>query len=451
MSAGIAVIAGGFRFLLFYTDGNPEGALLTAVYVGAVAGFLLFNFGPASIFMGNCGSFLIGFSLAALNLTTAQTYAKSLLSILLFPVLVLAIPIFDTTFVSLTRYFSGRSLSRGGADHTSHRLVAVGLSERQAVLILYGISLAAGIVAYVLYRVGFSYAVFGAALCVLGLAVFGIYLSSVAVYPEDRLPREARDARPGFTLFTELTYKRASLWILVDVLTLATAYYGAYLLRFGGSARWEEQFAIFARSSPLFVAAVLVSLFARGLYRAEWKHFSLHEIKIVLTGATLGTLAATLLFTYLFSFTGFSRGVLVVAWGAAVLSLSGTRVFVRLLAEALRVERAGAQRVLLYGAGAAGRLALTELQTNRERNQHVVGFLDDAVFKHGSTIQGVPVLGGLDSLEFLVRKHRIEAVVVSTRTIADGRQARLAALAARCGVAVYRVSLDVVLLERNAG
>ena len=67
--------------------------------------------------------------------------AKSLISILLFPVLVLAIPIFDTALVSLVRWFSGRQVSQGGADHSSHRLVAVGLSERRAVLILYAISI----------------------------------------------------------------------------------------------------------------------------------------------------------------------------------------------------------------------------------------------------------------------------------------------------------------------
>jgi UDP-GlcNAc:undecaprenyl-phosphate GlcNAc-1-phosphate transferase len=451
LSAGIAVIACGFRFLLYYTDGNAEGALLTAIFTGAVGGFLLFNFGRASIFMGNCGSFLIGFVLAALNLTTAQTYAKSLLSVLFFPVLVLAIPIFDTTFVSLMRYFSGRKVSRGGADHASHRLVAVGLSERQAVLILYAISFTSGLIAYFLYLVGFSYAVFAAALCVLGLALFGVFLSTVSVYPEDRVPGElAGDAGKGITLWTEVTHKRAMLWILLDVFTLALAYYAGYLFRFGRTPDWEIQFLIFARSAPFFIGSVLLALFARGLYRTEWRYFSLHEIKIVVLGVTLGAVASTLLCTYLFRFDGFSQAVLLMAWSAAVLALAGTRAFVRLLGEVLRRDQGDVRRVLIYGAGDGGRLALAELEANRSLGQKPIGFIDDDPAKHRTTLRGVPVLGGVDALEFLIKKHRIDAIVVAARDIDPERHVRLEQSAARCGTTLYRASLEVVPLERAA-
>lgn len=100
LCAGVAVIAAVFRWMFYLQDGNVAGAELSAIFLGAVAGFLVFNFPRASIFMGDSGSFVIGFALAALNLTNGEAYSKGLLSILFFPVLVLAIPIFDTTFVS---------------------------------------------------------------------------------------------------------------------------------------------------------------------------------------------------------------------------------------------------------------------------------------------------------------------------------------------------------------
>ena len=154
LAGGIAVIAGLFRLALYLSDGNQSGALLSAAFVGAVSGFLIFNFSPASIFMGDCGSFLIGFVLAALNLTTRQMYAKSLVAILLFPALYSQ---FRSSIRRLSRSSGGSrgGVSVRGADHTSHRLVAVGLSERQAVLVLYAISIASGGLAYTLYRVGF--------------------------------------------------------------------------------------------------------------------------------------------------------------------------------------------------------------------------------------------------------------------------------------------------------
>ena len=154
LAAGIALIAGAFRLLWYRETGNIDGAITSAVFMGSVAGFLMFNYPRASIFMGDAGSFTVGFVLAALNLSNGQVYSKSLFSVLLFPVLVLAIPILDTTFVSVVRYFSGRAISQGGRDHVSHRLVAVGLSDAVAVLLLWAVSTAAGFIAFAMYKVG---------------------------------------------------------------------------------------------------------------------------------------------------------------------------------------------------------------------------------------------------------------------------------------------------------
>ena len=198
LAAGTAVIAGVSRLLLFHQTGNIEGVLASAVFIGAVLGFLVFNFPRASIFMGDGGSFTIGFALAALNLTNGESYSKSVFSIFIFPVMALALPIFDTTLVSVARYFSGRAISQGGRDHASHRLVAIGLSETAADLMLWIISAAAGVIAYLLYNVGFSYAMFAVAILVLGLALFGAVLSRVRVYPEGTEPdgRPRRGASP---------------------------------------------------------------------------------------------------------------------------------------------------------------------------------------------------------------------------------------------------------------
>src|SRR5204863_4324468 len=110
-----------------------------AILLGAVAGFLVYNVHPASIFMGDSGSLLLGFSFAAVTLSTKGTTAgrSDVLSIVAAPVLVLLIPIFDTTLVTLSRWVSGRRASQGGRDHSSHRLVAIGLSERRAVRLLW--------------------------------------------------------------------------------------------------------------------------------------------------------------------------------------------------------------------------------------------------------------------------------------------------------------------------
>jgi UDP-GlcNAc:undecaprenyl-phosphate GlcNAc-1-phosphate transferase len=332
LAAGTAVIAGVFRLLLYVRTGYDEGATASAVFIGAVAGFLIFNFPRATIFMGDSGSFTIGFALAALNLTSSQAFTKTIFSVLLFPVLVLVIPIFDTAFVSLQRYFSGRAVSQGGRDHTSHRLVAVGLSETAAVVILWAISLAAGVAAFVLYEVGFSYALFVGALLILGLVLFGVVLGRVRVYAEDA---PAASARPGFLLPPEWRYKRQSLWVLLDLLTIVLALYASAVLVDPAAAQNGSLFEA-GRLAPFTVVTVLLTLFARGLYRIDWQDVGVREVRTIVVGAMLG-LAATWLLDFLLLKTNqtYPR-LLVAAWGAIVIGLGGTRVFVRTLDEKIR-------------------------------------------------------------------------------------------------------------------
>jgi UDP-GlcNAc:undecaprenyl-phosphate GlcNAc-1-phosphate transferase len=451
LCAGTAAIAALFRCLLYLQDGNEAGAAVSAIFFGAVLGFLIFNFPRASIFMGDSGSFVIGFFLAAINLTSSEAYSKSVFSIVFFPVLVLALPIFDTTFVSVVRWFSGRAISQGGRDHASHRLVAVGLSETRAVLILYGISIANGTMAFMLYRVGFSYSWFLAALAMMGLVLFGIFLASVKVYPEDSVPWEAgRAARGGFSLPTEFRYKRLVLWVLIDTITILLAWYLAFLVRYSESPQWDVQLERFTNSAPLALLGVLVALFARGLYRAGWQTFSLHELRAIIAGTALG-LAATFAALMLLegNQTMISLSIFIVAFGAIMLMLAGTRAFVRMLADGLRRHPEGSERVLIYGAGVGGELALREIRSNPALGKDPVGFIDDDPLRRGMTIHGVPVLGGLTELERIVGRHRVAAILISTGKLTPDRQTRLSTLASENGVSLYRLEITLAPVVAN--
>ena len=102
----------------------------------ACAGFLPFNLRPrgrARVFMGDSGSQVLGFALAALGLASSWKVAGTTVATLLLPLLVLAVPILDTTLVTIVRLLEGRPIYQGGRDHTSHRLVYHGLSEKRAV------------------------------------------------------------------------------------------------------------------------------------------------------------------------------------------------------------------------------------------------------------------------------------------------------------------------------
>src|SRR5437868_7489811 len=179
LCAGTALIAG--TFLLIGLVANAEvgaAALYLAGLLGATAGFLVYNVHPASIFMGDTGSLMLGLSLAAISLVArAGSPGRSrLLTALAAPVLPLLIPIFDTTLVTAMRLLSGRSPSQGGRDHSSHRLVAVGLSEPRAVATLWMLAAAGGMIWIVYRQAGGGWGSIAAGTFLLAMIIFGVYL-----------------------------------------------------------------------------------------------------------------------------------------------------------------------------------------------------------------------------------------------------------------------------------
>jgi UDP-GlcNAc:undecaprenyl-phosphate GlcNAc-1-phosphate transferase len=214
-------------------------------------------------------------------------------------------------------------------------------------------------------------------------------------------------------------------------------------VRYSESPQWTAELTRFTDSAPLALLSLLVGLFARGLYRTDWQHFSLHELRAILAGTALG-LAATWAVLRLGEREAVSTSLFIVAFGAVVLMLAGTRGFVRMLADSLRRQPDGSQRVLIYGAGVGGELALREMRSNPALAKHAVGFIDDDPMRRGMTIHGVPVLGGLDELVRVMGRHRVEAIVISTTKLTAENDARVVTLAHEHDVALYRLEIAMV-------
>lgn len=437
LCAGVAVIAVGFRLVFFLMDENVQGAMVSVIFMGSVLGFLFHNFHPASIFMGDSGSLFIGFFLSGLNLAEGFPYTKSFSAILLFPVLILLVPIFDTVFVTLTRILTGRPVGVGGADHTSHRLVAIGLSERQAVITLYLISLAAGFTAFLTYRYGLPVAVLLFALVAIALTLFGIYLHGVR---GGGIEQRQGDMGTFFYLVADFPYKREVASVLLDCTLIVMAYYGAHLLRFEGQAL-TVFLASFVESLPLAIIAQLGSLALCGAYRSVWRYVGIPDLIRILQSVTLGVVLTVFLVTLALRFEGFSRSVFVLDWLLLLAFLGGSRLSFRLFNELLRSQPKGFHPVLIYGAGEGGQLVIRELLNNPELQKTPVGFIDDDIEKRRTLIRGYPVLGGIDQLGEIVRNYRVSEIIVSTRKIDTNGLNRLSAECLELGVAITRASL----------
>jgi UDP-GlcNAc:undecaprenyl-phosphate GlcNAc-1-phosphate transferase len=174
LSGGVATIACTFYFLIAVMTGQYLVASLTAALLGACLGFLYYNFNPASIFMGDSGSLFIGFLLATVGIKLRFPSNVAFVTWMV-PVMVLGLPLFDTTLVIISRLRRGLNpLTTPGKDHVSHRLVKMGASHREAVLVLYLACCCFGLVAMFLMHANlFEGYLIGLLLCIM--AVYAIW------------------------------------------------------------------------------------------------------------------------------------------------------------------------------------------------------------------------------------------------------------------------------------
>ncbi|MBU3189010.1 undecaprenyl/decaprenyl-phosphate alpha-N-acetylglucosaminyl 1-phosphate transferase [Clostridium bowmanii] len=142
LAAGVAFIACVTLMIVSIINGRLEAAFLTAVLSGAILGFIPYNFNPASIFMGDTGSQLLGFLLAAISIETAIKSATAF--VIAVPILAFGLPIYDTLFAMIRRKANGKPIMQADRGHLHHRLLDMGLNQKQAVIIMYFISAALG-------------------------------------------------------------------------------------------------------------------------------------------------------------------------------------------------------------------------------------------------------------------------------------------------------------------
>ncbi len=170
LAAGTAAITSAFFLLLALSQGQILVSMLAAAIFGSAVGFLIYNFNPSSTFMGDMGAYTLGFVLAILAIKLKFT-AQPLNVTWMVPVFVLALPIIDINLAIVTRLLERRPLMLAARDHTSHRLLRLGLTQRQTLALLYLLSVIYGLIA-----LGISQAERDQALAVGGVALLSLGL-----------------------------------------------------------------------------------------------------------------------------------------------------------------------------------------------------------------------------------------------------------------------------------
>jgi len=417
LAAGISAIAAISLGLSFWVNGQPSETLVISIFVGSLLGFLIFNFNPASIFMGDCGSMFVGFLLStSVLLGQIGGRSRSVMTILAVPVLILFVPIFDTTFVTVLRKLWGRKASQGGRDHTSHRLVALGLSERNAVLMLYGFAICAGLLSLAISQLELTQSLALIGVFTVILVIIGVYLSNVKVYEDREVDLAVRD-RAVFTFLINVSYKRRVFEVFLDAFLITISYYISYALLFG-TFEQSSNWSLFVSTLPLLIVLKLAAFLLVGVYRGIWRYTSIGDFITFAKGVILGSGLCVLAILLLYRFQNFSRAVFVVDSLILLLTLVGSRMAFRLIRQVLPMPGSSdGKRVLIYGAGDGGEMVYRELRNNPEWQYIPVGFLDDDPLKQDKVIHGLRVFDANGTFPDVCASQEVEEVLISFRDV----------------------------------
>jgi UDP-GlcNAc:undecaprenyl-phosphate GlcNAc-1-phosphate transferase len=431
LSAGVALISAFYLGVFYFHSGLFEYVILLCVFGGSTTAFLAFNFKPARIFMGDTGSLPMGFLLGCSALLQV-THLSGVSAFVFVPVLVLAIPLFDTFFVSVTRRLRGQPISQGGTDHSSHRLVRLGLDERSAVVLLYILSAVSGGVALLLRRVSYLNG-----LGLIGGWFFFLFLFGIHLFQ----PMEDYDSQSHAPVsFARRLFSRDILAVLLDPAALSLAYYIAYVSRFGSGL--ASEYSTFLKSWPLVVGLKFAVIAAFGMYRRSWWRGSRHDYYQLVQSIVLAEALSVVMLAGLYHFTGYSRLVFVVDGALSIVFLTLIRSSsfqFRDLLRALRPRDVAARRVFLVGTSELTESALRYLALH---NIRCVGLIDNnGGGDLGRRVWGTMVLGRIDDIARLATHHGVDEVIITDHEPVPVAQSEFSAICSRANVRLTRLGL----------
>jgi UDP-GlcNAc:undecaprenyl-phosphate GlcNAc-1-phosphate transferase len=406
LAAGISAIACVFLSVTFLLNGQAELAVLPALVCGAALGFLRYNFKPASIFMGDGGSMFLGSLLGGLALLSSYGRSRSVASVMMTPVLIMMIPILDTTLVTITRRLRGQPVSVGGRDHTSHRLVALGASERRAVVILYLVAAASGAVALVVRELGADALLAVIPAFALAVLFFTLYLGMVPVRQAGRTA-----VAPTQGLFTPSTLLVGT----VDLVVAALAYVTAFSIRWDWDLPPDQLRILGVTLGPVVVIEMAVLWFG-GIYRVRGNGPDVDRLVTIGQSVAMASGFAGLTVLLAYELSGPSRGALLLNGILLLVAVVGSRLSVVLLQRLITGEPATddmPKPVLIYGTGEREAFLVAEVMRNPAFRLRPVGFVSD-----GSTgkrlMLGLPVFDRGDLAPFVQREGVGDVLMAST-------------------------------------
>jgi len=440
LAAGTATIAGIAVCAIAFVNQNVGESMVALVLVGALLGFLRYNFFPARIFLGDSGSLLLGFLLALLSIE--GTTKGAVLVAVLAPVLALGLPIMDMLISMIRRTLSSLRLVETGQngkakilfsmfeadrEHIHHRLLKLGYSHRTSVIILY--ALCAGLCGLALITVAVHNlnvtALLGALFVIVLVGVRGLRYQEFKILGSGIL----------LPLFQFPAISKSAFIAFFDLVSCAAAYLLSYLLSVHGAGVPAK--ATFLSTLGFVLVFKLGAFNFSHFYKGSWLNTQLDDLLGILRVIVLTSLGMAAGLCLIFGLKAFGAIFFILDFYLTLTFVAGFRISYRVVYGVYnRTAPAAEKRILIYGAGQRAATVISEIRRNYAYAFSPIGFIDDDPKKTGRLAFGCPVLGTADDLEAILTRHHVLEIIISTERIGQEKIDRLVEFCRGKGIAV---------------
>jgi len=437
LAAGVGIIVAAAATAISLLHGDTVAACQALVVGGALAGFLVYNLHPASIFMGDSGALPLGLLLGTMALHAGDLAGNSRLPRYVVPILIMLVPLLDAAIVSVSRMATGTPVSRRGLDHSHHRLLSLGLSDQRAVAMAWSVASLAAACAVALTWLPHQYLLATLPFIVLAFGLIGLFMIDLTF--DVSSPGVAYGYLQGLARFIlTFSYKRRLAEAALDLALIPAAYFGAFLIRLDFKIN-DPLMASFIGSLPLVLIATYAAFLVAGIYRGIWRYASVSDVIRFANGSVLAGIFVVL--ESLVMPLSLSGSIAVLYVILLLNLLVASRMSFRALRKGVALLALPDERVLIVGAGELAEAAARYLASNRSRRFKLVGFVDDDSFTLGKLVHGRRVLGSLADLERIYSASQFSQVLVAADSVPGDRMEQLWHFANRHQLSVRRFSI----------
>ncbi len=452
LASGLALIGSIGLAVCLIGRGKINDALPLVILAGGCLGFLRYNFNPASIFLGDCGSMYLGLVLATVPLLTGGKSA--FLASLGVPLLIMGVPLFDTVLAIWRRSMramipnaDGRHefgrIMKPDMEHLHHRFLSSGLTQRRAAWVLYVMSLV-----MVLVAVGASFFSNRST----GIILFGT-LVIIAIMVRHLSRVELWDTGRAFLTMSKTSRFAKFLipfYVFADILVLVLSWVGSFHIAFP-FVHNLHLVSVF----PLFLSATMFAMLVTGVYRRVWNRADARDFAVIVASVVGGWIvgvSASIIFDI--RYDGFNRQttVFLLLSLLPVLLIRIGRLLVAnfmVASETLRlIWDKKSRRCVAYGAGERYNMLDLSLRGSLlgSRNTVIVALIDDDPILRGRIVHGQKVLGGIHEIDEIIRVYKPDTILI-TALLEPENHARALDAAQRFGLAVieWRCGIEEIL------